>query len=221
MSIRVMLVDDEALVRSGLVMMLEPEQDLEVVAEAADGAEAIAAADRHRIDVVLMDVQMPRLDGLEACRRLLAQHREPPLRIIMLTTFDVDRYVFEALKAGASGYLLKRTPPEQLPPAIRTVAAGEALLAPSVTRRLIEEFTSRPTPPPGGPEELRELTQREREVFALIARGRSNAEIAAELVLSQTTIKTHVANLLSKLGLRDRTQAVVLAYECGLVRPRS
>lgn len=221
MSVRVMLVDDEALVRSGLRMMLEPEQDLEVVAEAGDGAEAITAADRHRVDVVLMDVQMPRLDGLEASHRLLGRRREPPLRVIMLTTFDLDQYVFEALKAGASGYLLKSTPPEQLAPAIRTVAAGEALLAPSITRRLIEQFTSRPTSPPGGPEELRELTPREREVLVLIARGRSNAEIAAELVLSQTTIKTHVAHLLAKLGLRDRTQAVVLAYESGLVRPGS
>ena len=216
-----MLVDDQALVRSGLQMILDAEEDIEIVAEAGDGAEAIAQADRFRLDVVLMDVQMPRVDGLAATRRLLAGRRDPPLRVLMLTTFDLDRYVFEALKAGASGYLLKSTPPELLAPAIRTVAAGEALLAPSVTRRLIEEFARRPTPPPGGPEELRELTSREREVLTLIAHGRSNAEIAAELVLSQATIKTHVANVLAKLGLRDRTQAVVLAYESGLIRPGS
>lgn len=216
-----MLVDDQELVRSGLRMMLETEEDVEVIAEASDGQEAIAAADRHRIDVVLMDVQMPRLDGLKATRRLLADRRDPSLRVIVLTTFDRDEYVFEALKAGASGYLLKSTPAEQLAPAIRTVAAGDALLAPSITRRLIEEFAHRPTPTSEGPPELRELTARERQVLTLIARGRSNAEIAAELVLSQTTIKTHVAHLLAKLGLRDRTQAVVLAYESGLVRPGS
>lgn len=219
MTVRVLLVDDQALVRSGLRMMLDPEDDIEVAAEAGDGREAVAAVDRHRIDVVLMDVQMPRLDGLAATRRLLATKRAPPLRVIMLTTFALDEYVFEALKAGASGYLLKNTRPEELAPAIRTVAAGDALLAPSVTRRLIEEFAGRPTPSRDGPEELRELTPREREVLALIARGRSNDEIAAELVLSKTTIKTHVAHLLAKLGVRDRTQAVVLAYETGLVRP--
>jgi DNA-binding NarL/FixJ family response regulator len=218
-TVRVLLVDDQALVRSGLRMMLDPEDDIEVAAEAGDGREAVAAVDRHRIDVVLMDVQMPRLDGLAATRRLLATKRALPLRVIMLTTFALDEYVFEALKAGASGYLLKNTRPEELAPAIRTVAAGDALLAPSVTRRLIEEFAGRPTPSRDGPEELRELTPREREVLALIARGRSNDEIAAELVLSKTTIKTHVAHLLAKLGVRDRTQAVVLAYETGLVRP--
>jgi DNA-binding NarL/FixJ family response regulator len=217
MTVRVLVVDDQALVRAGFVKLLEPESDLRIVGEAADGYEAVEAAARSRPDVVLMDIRMPRLDGIEATRRIRAQPHTP--RVLVLTTYDLDEYVFEALKAGASGFLLKDAPADQLVAGIRVVAAGDALLAPPVTRRLIEEFARRPTPPPEGPVELAELTPREREILTLIARGLTNSEIAGDLVLGESTVKTHVGNILMKLGLRDRVQAVVLAYETGLVRP--
>ncbi len=213
--IRVLLADDQALLRGGFRMILESQPDLEVVGEAADGNEAIALARELRPDVVLMDIRMPELDGLEAARRLLADEGAP--RVLMLTTFDENEYVYEAMKAGASGFLLKEIKPEQLAEAVRVAAAGDALLAPSITRRLIEEFVSRPPPGSGPPAGLSELTERELEVLKLIARGLSNAEIAAELFVSEATVKTHVTHVLAKLGLRDRVQAVVLAYESGLV----
>jgi DNA-binding NarL/FixJ family response regulator len=199
-------------------MILEAEEDMEVVGEAADGREAVAEARRLRPDVVLMDVRMPDVDGIEATRRLLGDGADA--KVVMLTTFDMDEYVYDALRAGASGFLLKDVPPEQLVAGIRAVASGDALLAPSVTRRVIEEFVRRPpasvrTLPP----KLGDLTARELEVLKLIARGRSNAEIATELFVSETTVKTHVAHVLMKLSLRDRVQGVVLAYECGLVEP--
>jgi DNA-binding NarL/FixJ family response regulator len=219
MSIAVLIADDQALVRTGFRMILEAEQDLRVVGEAKDGSDAVQEARARRPDVVLMDIRMPRMDGLEATRRIVAGGEGAP-RVLMLTTFDLDEYVFDALRAGASGFLLKDAPPEQLVAGIRSVAAGEALLAPVLTRRLIETFVQgaarAPAAPPPG---LDELTEREREVLLLIARGLSNAEIAAELIVSGTTVKTHVARVLSKLGLRDRVQAVVLAYESGLVTP--
>jgi DNA-binding NarL/FixJ family response regulator len=216
MSLRVLIVDDQALVRAGFRMILEAEHDMEVVGEASDGQEAVAEAQRLSPDVVLMDVRMPEVDGIQATRQLL--DREPTTKVVMLTTFDMDEYVYDALKAGASGFLLKDAPPEQLVAGIRAAAEGDALLAPSVTRRVIEEFVRRPpasvrTIPP----KLTELTPRELEVLRRMARGLSNAEIAAELVVSETTVKTHVAHVLMKLGLRDRVQAVVLAYESGLV----
>ena len=217
MSARVLVVDDQELVRAGFVKLLEPEADLRVVGEAADGRDAVEAAARAPPDVVLMDIRMPRLDGIEATRRIRAQAHAP--RVLVLTTYDLDEYVFDALKAGASGFLLKDAPADQLIAGIRVVADGDALLAPSITRRLIEEFARRPTPPPEGPVELAELTAREREILALIARGLTNSEIAGHLVLGQSTVKTHVGNILTKLGLRDRVQAVVLAYETGLIRP--
>jgi DNA-binding NarL/FixJ family response regulator len=217
-TIRVLVVDDQALVRAGFVKLLEPEDDLHVVGEAGDGAEAVEAAARTRPDVVLMDIRMPRLDGIEATRRVRAAGPAAP-RVLVLTTYDLDEYVFEALKAGASGFLLKDAPADQLVGGIRLVAAGDALLAPAVTRRLIEEFARRPVPPLGGPPELAALTSREREILVLVARGMTNAEIATELVLGASTVKTHVGNVLSKLDLRDRVQAVVLAYETGLVVP--
>jgi DNA-binding NarL/FixJ family response regulator len=215
-SIRVLLADDERLVRAGFRMILKAEAGLEVIGEAADGLEAVKAVEELRPDVVLMDIRMPKLDGLEATRRILA-HPEPRPRVVVLTTFDLDAYVYEALRAGASGFLLKDAPEDQLVAAIRIAADGGAMFSPAVTRRLIEEFARRvsPEPPPG----LAELTPREREVLRLLARGLSNQEIAAELVVSEHTAKTHVAHILSKLGLRDRIQAVVLAYETGLVRP--
>ena len=217
MSIRVLIVDDQALVRAGFVKLLEPELDLSIVAEASDGLEAVDAAARTRPDVVLMDIRMPHLDGIEATRRIRAQAQAP--RVLVLTTYDLDEYVFDALKAGASGFLLKDAPADQLVAGVRIVAAGDALLAPAVTRRLIGEFARRPTPPPEGPAELAELTAREGEILTLMARGLTNSEIADELVLGESTVKTHVGNVLMKLGLRDRVQAVVLAYETGLVRP--
>jgi DNA-binding NarL/FixJ family response regulator len=217
MSVRVLVVDDQALVRAGFVKLLEPETDLRVVGEAGDGFEAVDAAARARPDVVLMDIRMPRLDGIEATRRIRA--RPGAARVLVLTTYDLDEYVFDALKAGASGFLLKDAPADQLVAGIRVVAAGDALLAPPVTRRLIEEFARRPTPPPEGPVELTALTAREREILTLIARGLTNSEIAGHLVLGGSTVKTHVGNILTKPGLRDRVQAVVLAYETGLVRP--
>ena len=218
MSIGILIADDQALVRTGFRMILEAEHDLRVVAEARDGNEAVDAARQSRPDVVLMDIRMPRLDGLEATRRILAGGTATTPRVLMLTTFDLDEYVYEALRAGASGFLLKDAPPEQLVAGIRAVASGESLLAPTVTRRLIESFLQdrRAAAPTSA---LDELTEREREVLLLIARGLSNMEIAAELVVSMPTVKTHVARILSKLNLRDRVQAVVLAYEIGLVAP--
>jgi DNA-binding NarL/FixJ family response regulator len=217
MSIGVLIADDQTLVRTGFRMILEAEPDLRVVAEAPDGDAAVEAARLHRPDIVLMDIRMPRMDGLEATRRILAGGDGGP-RVLILTTFDLDEYVFDALQAGASGFLLKDVPPEQLVAGIRAVAEGEALLAPTVTRRLIETFmrASRVATPPA---ELAELTEREREVLGMMARGLSNAEIAAQLVVSGTTVKTHVARVLQKLGLRDRVQAVVLAYETGIITP--
>jgi DNA-binding NarL/FixJ family response regulator/class 3 adenylate cyclase len=217
--LRVLIVDDQALVRAGFRMILEAEEEIEVVGEAADGAEAVAEWQRLKPDVVLMDVRMPEVDGIEATRRLLGQD-DADTKVVMLTTFDMDEYVYDALRAGASGFLLKDVPPEQLVAGIHAVASGDALLAPSVTRRVIEEFVRHPpTSVRAEPPELRELTAREVEVLKLIARGLSNAEIAARLFVSETTVKTHVAHVLTKLDLRDRVQAVVLAYESGLVQP--
>jgi DNA-binding NarL/FixJ family response regulator len=217
--IQVLIADDQALVRGGFRMILEAQPDIAVIGEAANGREAIEQTRLRKPDVVLMDVRMPGMDGIEATRQLLAGPATAPARILMLTTFDLDEYVYEAMKSGASGFILKNTPPDQLADAIRTIAAAEALLAPSVTRRLIEEFVSRPRTDSAGPAEVAELTPREREVLTLIASGLSNSEIAARLVLSEATVRTHVNRILSKLALRDRTQAAVLAYETGLVRP--
>ena len=233
MSIRVLLVDDQALVRAGFRMILDAEEDIEVVGEAADGEQAVSSAARFKPDVILMDVRMPNMDGIEATRRIVSENgassggddADPALdrpRVLMLTTFELDEYVYESLRAGASGFLLKDVPADQLVAGIRVVAEGEALLAPSVTKRLISDFSAARAAkaaeenPPAG---LDELTTREMEVFKLIARGMSNHEIAQELVVSETTVKTHVARILMKLGLRDRVQAVVLAYESGLVQP--
>jgi DNA-binding NarL/FixJ family response regulator len=212
-TIKVLIADDQALVRTGFRKILESEPDLEVVGEAGDGGEAVEAALLLRPDVVLMDIRMPRLDGLEATRRLAGK-----TRVLVLTTFDVNEYVYEALRAGASGFLLKDAPADQLVTAIRVVAAGEALLAPSITRRLIEEFARRP-PSTARPAELEALSPRELDVLRLVARGLSNAEIASELYVGDATVKTHVSRILQKLNLRDRVQAVVLAYESGLLQP--
>jgi DNA-binding NarL/FixJ family response regulator len=217
--IRVLIADDQALVRAGFRVLIDSAPDLEVVGEAGDGREAVALARSQKADVVLMDVRMPVLDGLAATRELTAADDAP--RIIILTTFDIDEYVFEALRAGASGFLLKDTEPAELLAAVRVVAAGDALLAPSVTRRLIEEFATRPDPHRTPPEALEVLTGREREVLVLVARGLSNAEIATELFISPATAKTHVSRVMMKLGARDRAQLVVTAYETGLVSPRS
>jgi DNA-binding NarL/FixJ family response regulator len=217
--IRVLLVDDQALVRAGFRMILEAEEDIEVVGEATDGYGAIDSTKRLAPDVVLMDIRMPGLDGIEATRRIAEATAENPVRVLMLTTFDLDEYVYEALRAGASGFLLKDVPAEQLIAGIRVVAAGEALLAPSVTRRLIHEFARAAPSAQERPKALEELTPREEEVLKLIARGMSNAEIAESLIVGETTVKTHVARVLMKLGVRDRVQAVVLAYESGLVQP--
>jgi DNA-binding NarL/FixJ family response regulator len=213
MTIKILIADDQALVRTGFRKILESEPNLEVVGEAGDGGEAVEAALLLRPDVVLMDIRMPRLDGLEATRRLAGK-----TRVLVLTTFDLNEYVYEALRAGASGFLLKDAPADQLVTAIRVVAAGEALLAPSITRRLIEEFARRP-PSNARPAELEALSPRELEVLRLVARGLSNAEIASELYVSDATVKTHVSRILQKLNLRDRVQAVVLAYESGLLQP--
>jgi DNA-binding NarL/FixJ family response regulator len=234
MNIRVLLVDDQALVRAGFRMILDAEDDIEVVGEASDGEQAVSSAARFNPDVILMDVRMPNMDGIEATRKIVSadgagaagsEDTDPALdrpRVLMLTTFELDEYVYESLRAGASGFLLKDVPADQLVAGIRVVAEGDALLAPSVTKRLISDFSAARAAkaaeenPPAG---LDELTTREMEVFKLIARGMSNHEIAQELVVSETTVKTHVARILMKLGLRDRVQAVVLAYESGLVQP--
>jgi DNA-binding NarL/FixJ family response regulator len=212
MSIRVLVADDQSMVRAGFRMLLNGEQDIEVVAEASNGRQAVAMAERFNPAVVLMDIRMPEIDGLEATRRILAANHAA--RILILTTFGLDEYVYEALRAGASGFVLKDDPAEQLIGAVRTVAAGNALLSPAITKRVIRQFTriTRQAPP----KELGELTEREREILRLIAVGLSNAEIGRELYISETTVKTHVTHILQKLGLRDRVQAVVLAYQAGL-----
>ena len=217
--IRALVADDQQVVREGFVALLGTQEDIEVVASAADGAEAVALGAEHRPDVVLMDVRMPVLDGIEATRRIVESTEEAP-RILILTTFDLDDYVYDALQAGASGFLLKDVPAETLFDAVRVVAAGEALLAPTITRRLIAEF-ARLRPRQVRPESLSELTPRETEILGLVAEGLSNGEIATRLVLSDETVKTHVSHVLRKLGLRDRAQAVVVAYESGLVVPRA
>ena len=219
MSIRVLIADDQAMVRTGLSLILRPYEDIELVGEASDGHEAVEAARRLRPDVVLMDVRMPRMDGIEATRRLLAAGAPEHPRVLVLTTFDLDEYVYDALRAGAGGFMLKDEPPDRLHAGIRIVAAGEALLAPTVTRRLIEEFVRRPAAESFDGSRLADLTEREREILEQLARGRSNDEIAQELHLSRATVKTHVGNVFMKLDLRDRAQAVVFAYESGLVRP--
>ena len=217
MSIRVVIADDQGMVRSGLRSLLAGEPDVEVVGEAADGEQALAAVRRFSPDVVLMDIRMPVLDGLSATRAIAAEGL--PARVLVLTTFDLDEYVFEALRAGAGGFLLKDASAEDLVAAVRTVASGEGLLSPAVTRRVIEAFAGAPAPDPSVAAALDGLSTREREVLTHLARGATNAEIAAALYLSAATVKTHVANVLGKLGLRDRTQAVIFAYESGLVRP--
>jgi DNA-binding NarL/FixJ family response regulator len=218
--IRVVVADDQALVRSGFTVLLDSAPDIEVVAEAGDGGEAVEAVTRERPDVVLMDIRMPAIDGLEATRRITADDRVADARVLILTTFDLDEYVFEAIRAGASGFLLKDTLPDDLLAAVRVVADGQALLAPSVTRRLLEEFVGRPAVGAGTPPAwLDTLTARETEVLAAVARGLSNAEIADSLLMSPATAKTHVSRLLAKLQARDRAQLVVLAYEAGVVAP--
>jgi DNA-binding NarL/FixJ family response regulator len=213
MSIRVLVADDQSMVRAGFRMLLGGEPDIEVVAEASTGHEAIAKAARFNPTLVLMDIRMPELDGLEATRRILATDNAP--RVLILTTFALDEYIYEALNAGASGFVLKDDPPEQLLAAVRTVAAGEALLSPEITKRVIKQFTRlpRPTPPAG----FDELTAREQEIFRLLADGLSNAEIAERLVITDSTVKSHISHILQKLGLRDRVQLIVLAYQAGLV----
>jgi DNA-binding NarL/FixJ family response regulator len=216
--IRVLIADDQELVRAGFHSILDDQPDIDVVGEAKDGFDAVDLARRRRPAVVLMDIQMPGLDGLEAARRILAEPSDPPIAVLMLTTFDLNEYVYDALRAGASGFLLKDVSPEQLVAAVRIVAAGDALIAPAITKRLVAEFARaapKRTQPPG----FAELTPRELEVLRLVARGMSNAEIARELVVGESTIKTHMKRLLAKLGLRDRVQAVVVAYEAGLVTP--
>jgi DNA-binding NarL/FixJ family response regulator len=219
MSVRVLLVDDQALIRAGFRMILEAEDDIDVVGECGDGAQAVDSVQRLAPDIVLMDIRMPEMDGIEATRRIVGGDGEGPVKVLMLTTFDLDEYVYDALRAGASGFLLKDVPADQLVSGIRLVAQGDALLAPTVTRRLIQEFSSSARRREERPAALDELTPREVEVFRLMARGMSNAEIAAELIVSETTVKTHVARILMKLEVRDRVQAVVLAYESGVVAP--
>jgi DNA-binding NarL/FixJ family response regulator len=218
MTVRVLIADDQQLVRAGFAMILSQPSDIEVVAEATNGREAVTLAAELAPDVVLMDIQMPGLDGIEATRRIVADTNAAHARVLILTTFDLDEYVYGALRAGASGFLLKDVPPEQLIAAVRMAQHGDALLAPSITRRLIEEFTQ-PRPPAVVATQLALLSPREAEVFRLLARGLSNQEIAEHLVVGDNTVKTHVARILSKLGLRDRVQAVVLAYEIGIVAP--
>ena len=219
MSIRVLIADDQALVRAGFRKLLEAESGIEVVGEAEDGASATMAARRLRPDVVLMDIRMPRMDGIEAARKMAAE--VPHTRVVILTTYDLDEYVYRALRAGACGFLLKDAPPDQLVAAVRLAASGDALLAPAITRRLIEEFARRPMPDPELTAQLGSLTEREREVLVYLARGLANAEIARELNVGEATVKTHVANVLQKLDARDRVQAVVFAYESGFVSPGS
>jgi DNA-binding NarL/FixJ family response regulator len=219
-SIRVLIADDQQLVRVGFGLIIKPQKDMQLVGEAADGREAVALAAKLRPDVILMDVRMPRLDGLEATRRVLADPALQHTRILILTTFDLDEYVYDALRAGASGFLLKDAPPERLIEGIRLVAAGDALLAPSITRRVIEGYVRQPAPRIPTAPGLDELTAREREVLELVARGESNAEIARRLYVTDATVKTHVAHVFSKLQLHDRVQAVVYAYENGLIHPR-
>ena len=219
MSIRVLIADDQELVRTGFRAILNSEPDIEVVGEAGDGRQAVENTQQLKPDIVLMDIRMPILDGLEATRRIVTAPDSKP-RVLILTTFDLDEYVYEALRSGASGFLLKDNPAGQLITAIRVVAEGEALLAPQITRRLISEFVDR-RPLTARPEQLQGLTDRESEVLKLVARGLSNAEIAEELYVAETTVRTHVGRILTKLGLRDRVQAVVLAYETGLIQPRA
>jgi DNA-binding NarL/FixJ family response regulator len=219
MTIHVFLADDQAMVRAGFRMILEAEPDIDVVGEAEDGQKAVAAVKKLQPEVVLMDVQMPQMDGLEATRQILNQCRETQVKVLILTTFERDEYIFEALRLGASGFLLKNAPPEELIAAVRVVAEGNALLSPSVTRRIIEEFARLNVKPVQSKPVPQEITDREAEVLRLMAKGKSNIEIAEELIISEATVKTHVSNVLAKLGLRDRVQAVVFAYESGLVRP--
>jgi DNA-binding NarL/FixJ family response regulator len=218
-TIRVVVADDQAVVRAGFRTILESEADIEVVGEAADGSTAVAVARRHHPDLVLMDVRMPGTDGIAATRELAGAAVAHPVPVLVITTFDLDEYVFAALRAGASGFLLKDTEPDDLVAAVRVVAAGDGLVAPAITRRLIAEFARASEPPAPGPDVLSDLTDREREILLLVAKGLSNTEIADTLVLSESTVKTHVGNVLAKLGCRDRVQAVVLAYESGVVRP--
>ncbi len=218
MTVRVVIADDQHLVRTGFRMILAAQPDIEVVGEATTGTEAVTITNELHPDVVLMDIRMPELDGIEATRQILAQDHEPQTRVLILTTFDLDEYVYDALRAGASGFLLKDAPAHQLAAGIRTVGEGDALLAPSITRRLIEEFAA-PRKPANSPAGLSELTPREFDVFRLLATGMTNTEIAAELIVGETTVKTHVTRILMKLGARDRVQAVVIAYETGTVSP--
>jgi DNA-binding NarL/FixJ family response regulator len=221
-TVRVLLVDDQPLLRTGFRMILEAEPDIAVVGEAGEGEQALEAVRALQPDVVLMDVRMPRMDGVEATRRIMGGERTGQVRVLVLTTFDLDEYVVEGLRAGASGFLLKDAPADDLIHAIRVVAAGDAIVAPSVTRRLLDRFAARlPSAHSATPAALEQLTDREREVLTLVARGMSNSEIAAELFVSETTVKTHVGHVLTKLSLRDRVQAAVFAYETGLVRPGS
>jgi DNA-binding NarL/FixJ family response regulator len=217
--ITVAVADDQPLIRTGLRTMIEHAADLQIVGEADDGEQAVELARRHRPDVVLMDIRMPRVDGIEATRRITTDPDLGKVRVLMLTTFDLDDYVYAAIRAGASGFMLKDARPEDILSAVRVVAAGDALLAPSITRRLIEELAARPAETPAPPAELDALTEREREVLALVGRGLSNAEIAERLYVSPATAKTHVSHIMTKLYARDRAQLVVLAYESGLVRP--
>ena len=217
--IRVLLADDQPLVRAGFAMLLDAEDDMSVVGQCDDGAAAVALAGATRPDVVLMDIRMPGVDGLAATRRIVGDQAMAAVKILILTTFELDEYVFEALRAGASGFLVKHTQPGDLVRAVREVAAGQALLSPGVTRRLIAEFTARPERPALAPPEMAALTEREREVVALVAQGLTNEEIAAELVLSPATARTHVSRAMVKVRARDRAQLVVFAYQCGLVRP--
>ena len=219
MSIRVVLADDQELVRTGVRMILESEDDIEIVGEARDGGEAVAKCRRLRPDVVVMDIRMPVLDGVEATRQLAQLDPPLPTRVLVLTTYDLDEYVFAALRAGAAGFLLKHAPSDELVAGVRTVAHGESVLGPAVTRKVIEAFADVPQRSASRPAELDRLTQREREVFDLVARGRSNADIAAQLYVEASTVKTHVAHALNKLGLADRVAAIIYAYENGLVAP--
>jgi DNA-binding NarL/FixJ family response regulator len=218
MSVRVVLADDQHLIRTGFRMILAAEPDIEVVGEAATGAEAVAITRELAPDIILMDIRMPDLDGIEATRQILAEDRQPQAKVLILTTFDLDEYVYDALRAGASGFLLKDVPADQLVASIRTIGTGDALLAPSITRRLVEQFAA-PRPAVDAVPGIDELTPRELEVFRLLATGKTNTEIAAQLIVGETTVKTHVGRILMKLHARDRVQAVVLAYEAGIVTP--